>query len=117
MVEEGDADDISQANVEWTRRGRRIVRPSHLRDFILGDHDWALFAWYLSFFVANLMEFIPMIGAIYVSMFTSTHCIVLQLEEQANTICQDNYEPLSVPLWVPSRTTACWSWRGHPNYY
>ena len=39
VVEEGDTDDISQANVEWTRRGRRIVRPSHLRDFILGDHD------------------------------------------------------------------------------
>ena len=39
VVEEGDTDDISQASVEWTRRGRRIVRPSHLRDFILGDHD------------------------------------------------------------------------------
>ena len=39
VVEEGDTDDISQANVEWTRRGRRIVRLSHLRDFILGDHD------------------------------------------------------------------------------
>ena len=39
VVEEGDTDEISQANVEWTRRGRRIVRPSHLRDFILGDHD------------------------------------------------------------------------------
>ena len=42
VVEEGDTDDISQANVEWTRRGRLIVRPLHLRDFILGDHDWAL---------------------------------------------------------------------------
>ena len=48
-----------------------------------------------------------MIGASYVSMFTSPHCIVLQLEERANTFCQENYEPLSVPLWVPSRTAAC----------
>ena len=31
--------------------------------------------------VANLIVFIPMIGAICVSMFTSTHCIVLQLGE------------------------------------
>ena len=42
VVEEGDTDDIPQANIKWTRRGRRIVRPSHLRDFILGDRDWAL---------------------------------------------------------------------------
>ena len=39
VVEEGDTDDISQASVKWTCRGRHIVRPSHLRDFILGDHD------------------------------------------------------------------------------
>ena len=48
-----------------------------------------------------------MLEAICVSMFTSTHCIVLQLEARVNTICQDHYGPLSVPLWVPSRTTAC----------
>ena len=39
VVEEGDTDEISQASVECTRRGRHIVRPSHLRDFTLGDHD------------------------------------------------------------------------------
>ena len=44
-------------------------------------------------FVANLMEFIPMIGAICVSMFTSSHCIVLQLEARANTIYQETLNP------------------------
>ena len=39
LVEEGDTDDISQANVEWMHRGRRIVRPSDLSDFILGERD------------------------------------------------------------------------------
>ena len=48
-------------------------------------------------FVANLMEFIPMIGAICVSMFTSTHCMVLQLEAPSNTICQETMNPYGYP--------------------
>ena len=41
-AEDGNTDTFSQVNVEWTRQGRRIVRPSHLTDFILDDNEWAL---------------------------------------------------------------------------
>ena len=38
-VEEGNTDISSPADVEWTRRGSRIVPPSHLRYFVLGEHE------------------------------------------------------------------------------
>ena len=38
-----------------------------------------------------------MIGEIRVSMFTSTHCIVLQLEARANTIYQETRNPYGYP--------------------
>ena len=49
-------------------------------------------------FVAYLMEFIPMIGAICVSMFTSSHCIILQLGARSNTaIYQETMNPYGYP--------------------